>query len=121
MKAVLCKAYGPPDRLAVENLPEPTAGPGKVLVRVKAAALNFSDTLIIAGRYQIRPDMPFSPGAGLAGEVLEVEDGVTRVKPGDRVVAYPRFGTCREKVVVTEETSSPCQKAFSSRSRPEFS
>ena len=103
MKAVLCKAYGPPDTLVVENLPDPEAGPGEVLIEVRAAALNFFDTLIIEGRYQVRPEMPFSPGAELAGVVLAIGEGVTRVKAGDRVVAYTRFGACREKVVVTED------------------
>ncbi|PTW63305.1 NADPH2:quinone reductase [Breoghania corrubedonensis] len=103
MKAVLCKAYGPPEALVVENLPDPGAGPGEVLVEVRAAALNFFDTLIIEGRYQVRPEMPFSPGAELAGVVIAVGDGVTRVSPGDRVVAYTRFGGCREKVVVSQD------------------
>ncbi|MEI2386809.1 NADPH:quinone oxidoreductase family protein [Breoghania sp. JC706] len=113
MKAVLCKAYGPPDTLVVENLPDPEPGPGEVLIDVKAAALNFFDTLIIEDRYQVRPEMPFSPGAELAGIVLSVGDGVTRVKAGDRIVAYTRFGACRERVVASEDDIVPMPQGVS--------
>ena len=67
MKAVLAKALGGPETLVVENLPEPRPGPGEVLVQVRAAALNFFDTLIIQGRYQYKPDLPFSPGGECSG------------------------------------------------------
>ncbi|WP_321500556.1 NADPH:quinone oxidoreductase family protein [Breoghania sp.] len=102
MKAILCKAYGPPETLVLEDIAEPEAGPGEVVVEMKAAALNFFDTLIIENRYQTKPDLPFSPGAEMAGIVSAVGEGVTRIKPGDRVVAYNRFGCCREKVAVKE-------------------
>lgn len=107
MKAVLCKAFGPPSSLVVEDLPDPAPGPGEVVVAVRAAALNFFDTLIIQGKYQHRPEMPFSPGAELAGDVIAVGEGVERVATGDRVVAYLRFGACREKVVVSEDDVIP--------------
>ncbi|WP_321343887.1 NADPH:quinone oxidoreductase family protein [Breoghania sp.] len=102
MKAILCEAYGPPETLVLEDLAEPEAGPGEVVVEVKAAALNFFDTLIIENRYQTKPELPFSPGAEMAGVVSATGKGVTRVKPGDRVVAYTRYGSCREKVVAKE-------------------
>lgn len=63
MKAVLCKQFGPPDTLVVEDVPAPDCGPGSVRIRVHAAGVNFPDTLIIQGTYQLRPDPPFSPGA----------------------------------------------------------
>ena len=65
MKAVLCTHYGGPDELALRDLPDPVAGPGEAVVRVRAAALNFFDTLIIAGKYQTKPAFPFSPAAEL--------------------------------------------------------
>lgn len=103
MKAVLCEAYGPPSSLSVKEIEVPVAGPGEVVVDVKAAALNFFDTLIIQGKYQYRPDMPFSPGAEMAGVVASVGEGVDRVKPGDRVAAYTKFGCCREQVLLEED------------------
>ncbi len=67
MKALLCKALGGPEDLVIEDVPDPVPGPGEALVRVTVAALNFFDTLIIAGRYQVKPELPFSPGAEPAG------------------------------------------------------
>jgi NADPH:quinone reductase len=98
MRAVLCKAYGPPESLVVEDVPSPTAGPGEVVVSVKAASVNFPDVLIIQNKYQIKPPLPFSPGSELAGVVKEVGGGVTRVKPGDRVMAVTTYGAFAEEV-----------------------
>jgi len=100
MKALLCTRYGGPDDLEIQNLPDPRPGPGEALVRVKAAALNFFDTLIIAGKYQYKPQMPFSPSAELAGVVEAVGDGVTGVRPGDRVAAYVGSGAARDMIAV---------------------
>jgi NADPH:quinone reductase len=100
MKALLCTRYGGPDDLEIQNLPDPQPGPGEALVRVKAAALNFFDTLIIAGKYQYKPPMPFSPSAELAGVVEAVGDGVTSVRPGDRVAAYVGSGAARAMIAV---------------------
>jgi NADPH:quinone reductase len=69
MKAVLCKAWGPPETLTVADIADPEPGPAEVVVAVKAAGLNFLDTLIIEGKYQYKPDLPFSPGAEVAGVV----------------------------------------------------
>lgn len=107
MKAVLCRESGPPSSLVVEEVPDPVAGPGQAVVRVGAAALNFFDTLIIEDRYQFKPEKPFSPGAEMAGVVESVGEGVERLKPGDRVVGYLRWGCCREKVVASEEDLIP--------------
>ena len=100
MKAVLCKAYGPPESLVVEDVPSPVAGPGEVVVSVKAASVNFPDVLIIQNKYQIKPPLPFSPGSELAGVVKSVGDGVTRLKPGDPVMAITGYGAFAEEVKV---------------------
>lgn len=100
MKALLCTHYGTPDELELADLPDPVPGPGEVLVRVKAVALNFFDTLIIAGKYQHKPPFPFSPGAEFAGEVESVGEGVTGFSPGDRVIGNNGWGAAREKVAV---------------------
>src|SRR5687767_7369361 len=103
MKAVLCKQYGPPDSLAIEEVPSPRPGPNEVVVAVKAASLNFPDVLIIQNKYQFKPPLPFSPGSELAGVVKEVGAGVERYKPGDRVMAFTTYGAFAEEVK-TEST-----------------
>lgn len=100
MKAVLCETLGPPETLVLRDLPDPAPGPGEVSVRVKAAGLNFFDTLIIQGKYQFKPDLPFSPSAELSGIVAEIGEGVTGFAPGDAVIAYGGWGCCRERVVM---------------------
>ncbi|MEP3045629.1 MAG: NADPH:quinone oxidoreductase family protein [Roseibium sp.] len=103
MKACLCKTFGPPSNLIVEDLPDPVAGPQEVVVWVKACALNFFDTLIIEGKYQYKPDMPFSPSAEFSGVVESVGSEVTDFSAGDRVMGYMRCGAAREKVVVSAD------------------
>jgi NADPH2:quinone reductase len=98
MKAVLCKAYGPPESLVVEDVPPPVAGPGEVVVSVRAASVNFPDVLIIQNKYQVKPPLPFSPGGELAGVVKSVGAGVTRWKPGDRGMAITGYGAFAEEV-----------------------
>src|SRR5512134_4083223 len=98
MKAVLCKQFGPPDSLVVEELDSPRAGPGEVVVSVKAASVNFPDVLIIQNKYQFKPPLPFSPGSELAGVVKEAGAGVSNVKPGDKVIAFTTFGAFAEEV-----------------------
>ena len=98
MKAVLCKAYGPPESLVVEDVASPTAGPGEVVVSVKAASVNFPDVLIIQNKYQVKPPLPFSPGSEVAGVVKAIGDGVTGVTAGDRVMAFTTFGAFAEEV-----------------------
>jgi NADPH2:quinone reductase len=103
MKALLCTRYGTPDDLEIADLPDPTPAPGEAVVRIAAAALNFFDTLIIAGKYQTKPPMPFSPSAEFAGTVESVGDGVTAVKAGDRVLAYTRFGAARPRIALAAD------------------
>jgi NADPH2:quinone reductase len=102
MKAILCTRYGGPDDLEFSDLPDPTPGAGEVVVAVKSAALNFFDTLLIAGKYQVKPPFPFSPAAEFAGIVESVGAGVTNVAPGDRVLGYGGYGAAREKVLISQ-------------------
>src|SRR5690606_10952453 len=99
MKAVLCKAWGPPETLVVEEVPDPVPGPGQVLIDVKAAGVNFPDTLIIEKKYQFVPELPFSPGGEVAGIVEAAGEGVTAFKPGDRVLGSIGWGGFAEKAV----------------------
>ncbi len=98
MKAVLCKTYGPPESLVVEELASPVAGPSEVVLSMKAASVNFPDVLIIQNKYQVKPPLPFSPGSELAGIVKSVGDGVTAFKPGDAVMAITGYGAFAEEV-----------------------
>src|SRR5262245_35696360 len=98
MKALVCRQYGPPESLVFEELPSPNPGVGEVVVSVKAAGVNFPDLLIIQNKYQVKPPLPFSPGSELAGIVKEVGPGVTRVKVGERVMAFGSYGTFAEEV-----------------------
>jgi NADPH2:quinone reductase len=100
MKAALCKSLEGPDSLVVEDIAVPQPGPGEALIAVKAAALNFFDTLITRGKYQAKPTLPFSPSAEVAGVVEALGPGATGVQVGDRVMAYLGWGGAREKVVV---------------------
>ena len=98
MKAILCTHFGAPDDLEIADIPEPKAGPGEAVVAIKAAALNFFDLLIIAGKYQHKPPFPFSPAAEFAGVVESVGAGVSNVAPGDRVIGWTGWGAAREKI-----------------------
>jgi NADPH:quinone reductase len=98
MKAVLCKQFGPPQSLVLEELPALEAGPGEVVVSVKAASVNFPDVLIIQNKYQFKPPLPFSPGSELAGVVKHVGEGVKTVRPGERVMAFTTYGAFAEEV-----------------------
>src|SRR5690349_22111145 len=98
MKAVVCKQFGPPESLVLEDLPSPRAGPGEAVISVKAASVNFPDVLIIQNKYQFKPPLPFSPGSELAGVVKEAGAGVAGFKPGDRVIAFTTYGAFAEEV-----------------------
>ena len=99
MKAVLCEELGPPERLAFADLPDPVPGADAVVVDVAYAALNFFDSLIIEGRYQTKPALPFSPGGEMAGTVSAVGSRVEGLAVGDRVAGYLGYGCCREKIL----------------------
>lgn len=104
MRAVLCRALGGADALAdlleVVDLPSPVPGPGEVVVDVSHVGLNFHETLLVAGRHVVSPELPFSPGSEYAGSVSAVGPGVDGVRPGDRVAGNEEFGMAREQVVV---------------------
>ncbi len=100
MKAVLCKSHGMPDTLVVEDVPSPDLSEGQVLISVKACGVNFPDTLIIQGKYQFKPDLPFSPGGEVSGVIKAVGDGVTNVSVGDRVIAFSTWGGFAEELAV---------------------
>ncbi len=112
MRAVLCKELGLPEKLVVEEVPSPTAGKGQVVLSVKACGVNFPDTLIIQGKYQFKPELPFSPGGEVAGVVKEVGEGVTSVKPGDRVIASSTWGGFAEELVVEADRTIPMPEAM---------
>ena len=101
MKAILCTRFGGPDDLEYGDLPDPQPGSGEVVVAIKAAALNFFDTLIIAGKYQFKPPFPFSPASEFAGVVESVGPGVRTLAPGDHVILSwaPTCGRCHYCVI----------------------
>jgi NADPH:quinone reductase len=100
MKAVLCRKYGPPESLALEDVPSPRAASGQIVISVAAAGVNFPDVLIIQGKYQFKPKLPFAPGSELAGTVKEVGPGVTGFQVGDTVMAQTMWGAFAEEVAV---------------------
>ena len=107
MKSVLCRQFGPPEALVVDDIPWPTAAPGKVVIDVKACGVNFPDTLIIEGKYQFKPEFPFAPGGEVAGIVREVGEGVSHLKPGANVFALTGWGGFAEGVVADAYKTFP--------------
>jgi NADPH2:quinone reductase len=107
MRAVLCKEFGPPESLVVEDIDPPEAGPGQVVIDVHACAVNFPDVLIIQNLYQFKPPLPFSPGAEVAGVVRAAADDVEGVRVGDRVFASPGWGGLAEQVAVAATSCVP--------------
>jgi len=99
MKALLCKTWGEPENLQVAEIPDPQPGKDQVVIEVKAASVNFPDTLIIKNQYQIKPELPFAPGGECAGVVRAIGEAVTRVKPGDAVTALTLYGSFAEQVI----------------------
>ncbi len=100
MRAVLCRNYGPAESLTLEELPDPVAKPGEVVVRVHAAGVNFPDVLTIAGKYQTLPPLPFSPGGEFSGVIESLGEGVSGWRPGDRVMGGSGHGAFAEKIAL---------------------
>ena len=100
MKALLSKAVGGPDTLVFEDVPSPEAKPGFAVVQVKAVGVNFPDVLIIEDKYQFKPARPFAPGGEISGIVKSVGEGVTHVKPGDRVLGNTGWGGMAEELAL---------------------
>jgi NADPH:quinone reductase len=99
MRALICNEYAGIDSLTVAQLPDPAPTPGMALIRVKAAAVNFADSLVVAGQYQVKPDLPFAPGSELAGEVVDT-GGIDGLKVGARVAGFIGFGAMAELALV---------------------
>jgi NADPH:quinone reductase len=104
MKAIVCRELGPPEKLVFEEVKDPPMGPGEVRIAVKGAGVNYPDTLIIQGKYQMKAAPPFTPGAEVAGTVLAAGDKVKHVKPGDNVVALVPVGGFAEQVVASGDS-----------------
>ena len=102
MKAVLCKAFGEPESLVLEEIAAPEPGPGEVLVDVHASGVNFPDVLMVAGKYQSRPPFPFSPGGEMAGTVAALGPGCERFQVGDRVFGGAGHGAFAEQLALPE-------------------
>ena len=107
MKAYVCREFGPVESHKVEEIADPRAEAGQVVVDVKAAGVSFPDVLIVQGKYQFQPPFPFSPGGEIAGIISEVGEGVVDWKVGDRVIAMTGNGGIAEKVVAFEMTLMP--------------
>ncbi len=99
MKAIVCKEWGPPDSLEVQDLPDLVPGPGEVAVDVRAAGVNFPDVLTVQGKYQVRPPLPFTPGNEFAGVVRAVGEGVRGFAIGDRVIGFTQTGAFAEQAL----------------------
>ena len=107
MRALLSHSVGGPDTLQLTDLPDPVPGAGELLVRVRAAAVNYPDVLIIEDKYQFKPPRPFAPGGEIAGEVEAIGSGVEGWKPGDRLIAVPGWGGMAEKIVIPAKSAIP--------------
>ena len=112
MKAVMCKAWGMPDSLVVEELPNLVPGPGQVVVDVKAAGVNFPDVLTVQGKYQFKPELPFTPGNELSGVVRSVGPDVTEFKAGDKVIAFMPIGAFAQQALVPVKVLMPMPPAM---------
>ena len=100
-RAIQIDAYCGPDDLRLVDVAVRPPGPGEVRIRVRAAAVNFADSLMISNQYQHKPPLPIIPGMEAGGEILEVGSGVDHLKVGDRVVGYDRFGYFTEETTVS--------------------
>ena len=112
MKAFLCKEFGPVDSHQVEEIEDPVAGPGEVVVDIKATGISFPDVLIVQGLYQFKPPFPFSPGSEISGVISSVGESVTRYKEGDRVMGSIGSGGLREKGVYSEHQLMPLPESM---------
>lgn len=111
MRAIVAKEIGSPEGLVIEDRPSPSPGAGEVLVAVKAAAVNFPDLLVIEGKYQVIPPLPFIPGKECAGIVEAVGEGVTGISPGDRVMVQVEWGAFAEQIVAAADNCYPIPDA----------
>ncbi len=113
MKAVIVEAFGPLDGAVFKEMPDPEPAPGEVLIEVRAAEVNYPDLMVIEGKYQFKPPLPFSPGKGAAGVVAAVGAGVAGFAPGDRVAAQVEYGAYAEKLRAPAVNCFPLPEALS--------
>jgi NADPH2:quinone reductase len=122
MKAIVCEAFGGAEVLALRDVPDPPPpGPGEVQVRIGARGVQYVDVLMLAGKYQFRPEPPFIPGNEGAGEIVAVGDGVTRFKPGDKVMSRHRLGAFAQIGNAREENCNPVPTGMSLEQAAVFS
>src|SRR3954471_12698786 len=107
MHALLSYEPGGPETLRLEEVPDPVAGPGQLLVRVRACSINYPDVLIIEDKYQLKPPRPFAPGSEIAGEVEAIGEGVQGWSAGDRIIAATGYGGLVEKIVIPAKSAIP--------------
>lgn len=113
MRAVMLRSYGPPARLGVEDVAAPQLKPGFVKLRVHAVGFGFPDALTVAGKYQIKPEVPFTPGSEVAGVITEVAGDVSGFKPGDRVLAMAGQGALAEECIAAAASLIPLPRSMS--------
>lgn len=113
MRALVCRSFAPLDRLTVEELPDPQASPGMIVIDVEAAGANFVDALLVQGLYQIKPPLPFTPGMEIAGRVAAVGEGVVDVRVGDRVLGTAFFGGYASRIVLPAAVVVPIPPSLS--------
>src|SRR6195256_4786018 len=111
-KAVVCRELGPPESLRLETFPSAPLAPGQLRVAIHAAGINFPDILMAAGQYQLKPELPFTPGVEAAGMVSEIADGVNGVAVGDRVILKMRHGAFTDEAVVAPSQLIPLPSTF---------
>jgi NADPH2:quinone reductase len=111
-RAVVCRELGPPERLRLEIFPSAPLAQGQVRVAVRAAGINFPDILMVAGKYQLKPELPFTPGVEAAGEVSEIAQGVAGIAVGDRVILKMRHGGYADEAVVVPAQLTPLPSNF---------
>ena len=114
MKAIVCNEFGPVESLAFQEIPDPSAGKGQVVVDIDAAGVNFPDGLLVQGLYQMKPERPFIPGNEVAGVISEIGEGVKGWQVGQRVIALCMLGGYAEKVVVPQTHILPLPDAIPS-------
>ncbi len=112
MNALVCAAFVPLEDLVVKDVPDPTPGPGQVVVRVQTASVNYPDALTVLGRYQFKPNLPFTPGHEIAGKVLAVGEGVKHLAPGATVAGMASLGAFAEQVVLDARSAMPLDPAI---------
>ena len=112
MRAVMCRAWGSVDDLVMDDVASPVPGAGQVVIDVAASGVNYADAIMVAGRYQTKPALPFSPGLETAGVIARCGDGVTRFRPGDRVMAILAYGGFAEQAIADEVETFGIPKAM---------